>query len=113
MELAPVATLVVATVALFVGLRTIRQRDLADRRDQWWKRFTWAMELTLAADLADRDLGLDVLEQLGRSRLAGLEELEVLDAGLTAALLRRSELLDDGWTGEDHEQDVAEGGVHP
>jgi hypothetical protein len=100
-ELAPVATLVVATVALFVGLRTIRQRDLADRRDQWWKRFAWANELTLGDDLAAQDLGLDVLELLVRSELAGREELEILEAGLTAALVRREDLLDDGWAGED------------
>jgi 1-deoxy-D-xylulose-5-phosphate synthase len=76
----PIATLVVATVALFVGLRTIRQRDLADRRDQWWKRFVWATELTLATR-ATRALGLRRPRAAGRSRLAGREELELLDAG--------------------------------
>lgn len=109
-ELAPIATLVVATVALYIGLRTIRQRDLADRRDQWWKRFVWAMELTLADDLADKDLGLDVLELLGRSGLAGREEIEILDAGLTAALLRRADVLDDGWEGGQHGQEQDDGG---
>ena len=110
MELAPIATLVVATVALLVGLRTIRQRDLADRRDQWWKRFVWATELAAGDDLTGRDLGLDVLELLVRSRLAGREELEILDAGLTAALARRADVLDDGWTGKDTGQAGAEGG---
>lgn len=104
------ATLGVASVALFVGLRTIRQRDLADRRDQWWKRFVWAMELAQGDDLGDKDLGLDVLELLVRSRLAGQEELEVLDAGLTAALARRSDVLDDGWTEVDDGQDAGERG---
>lgn len=96
-DLAPLATLVVASVALFVGLRTVRQRDLADRREQWWDRFRWASELTLGDDLVAKDLGLDVLELLARSELAGREEVEILEAGLTAALVRRSELLDDGW----------------
>ena len=100
-ELAPIATLVVATVALYVGLRTIRQRDLADRRDQWWKRFSWAIVLTQSDDPAEQDLGLDVLELLVGSSLAGREELEILDAGLTAALVRREDVLDDGWEGED------------
>jgi len=104
------ATLAVASAALQVGSRTIRQRDLADRRGQWWKRFDWAMELTLADELADNDLGLDVLELLGRSRLAGREEIEILDAGLTAALVRRVDVLDDGWEGKDDGQDVASGG---
>ena len=109
-ELAPIATLVVACVALYVGVRTVRQRDLADRRDQWWKRYVWAMELTLADELADKDLGLDVLELLGSSRLAGREEIEILDAGLTAALLRRADVLDDGWEGNEDGQVHADGG---
>lgn len=109
-ELAPIATLVVATVALYVGLRTIRQRDLADRRDQWWKRFVWAHELTLGDDPAGKELGLDVLGLLGSSRLAGREEIEILDAGLTAALVRRAELLDDGWVGRDDGEDGDDGG---
>ena len=109
-ELAPVATLVVATVALYVGLRTIRQRDLADRRDQWWKRFVWATELTRGDDPAAKDLGLDVLELLVRSELAGREELEILEAGLTAALVERSDVLDDGWTGKHDEGHDGAGG---
>lgn len=100
-ELAPLATLVVASVALFVGVRTIRQRDLADRRDQWWKRFVWAMELTWSADEPRRALGLEALELLGRSRLAAAEEIELLDVGMTAVLATRPDLLDDGWEEED------------
>lgn len=100
-ELAPIATLVVATVALYVGLRTIRQRDRADRRDHWWTRFAWAIALTRSDDPAEQDLGLDVLELLVSSSLAGREELEILDAGLTAALVRREDVLDDGWEGGD------------
>ncbi len=109
-DLAPIATLVVGSVALFVGLCTIRQRDLADRRDQWWKRFAWAIELTVGDDLAAKDLGLDVLDLLGRSALAGREELEILEAGLTAALTRRTEVLDDGWGAEHHGVERADGG---
>ncbi|MCW2681977.1 MAG: hypothetical protein JWM62_3378 [Frankiales bacterium] len=101
-ELAPVATLVVATVALFVGLRTIRQRDLADRRDQWWKRYQWATDLTLSSDDHRRDLGLRALELLAVSGLAGVEEIDMLDAAVSAELSRRPDLLDDGWTGYDH-----------
>lgn len=96
-DLAPLATFVVATVALYVGLRTIRQRDLADRRDQWWKRFQWAADLTVNGDDHAQGLGLDVLDLLGTSSLAGAEEVELLEAAITAALDRRPELLDDGW----------------
>ena len=102
MELAPVATLVVATVALYIGVRTIRQRDLADRRDQWWKRYQWATDLTLDPDVHRRDLGLRVLELLAGSRLAGQEEIDLLDEAVTAELDRRPALLDDGWAPEHH-----------
>lgn len=104
-ELAPIATLVVATVALYVGLRTVRQRDLADRREQWWKRFVWATEMALRDDEGSRALGLDALELLATSRLAGAEEVALLDVGMTAALDRRPDLLDDGWRGEDDGED--------
>jgi hypothetical protein len=103
-ELAPIATLVVASVALYVGLRTVRQRDLADRRDQWWKRYQWATDLTLDPDVHRRDLGLRVLELLAASRLAGQEEVDLLDEAVTAELDRRPALLDDGWLpGDDGE----------
>jgi hypothetical protein len=113
-DLAPIATLVVATVALYVGLRTIRQRDLADRREQWWDRFRWATDLTLSPTPRDRVLGLEVLDLLGASALAGPEELDLLEAGMTAALRVRPDLLDDGWVGEDDagEADGREGSGH-
>ena len=95
--LAPVATLVVATVALYIGLRTIRQRDLADRRDQWWKRFIWAADLTLSEEDHRRDLGLRAMDLLASSAMAGDEEIDMLDTAVTAELGRRPELLDDGW----------------
>jgi hypothetical protein len=108
-ELAPVATFVVATVALYVGLRTIRQRDLADRRDQWWKRYQWATDLTLHEDVHRRDLGLRVLELMASSRLAGPEEIDLLDEAVTAELDRRPALLDDGWpTGDPSDGSRAE-----
>ena len=101
-DLAPFATLVVASVALFVGLRTVRQRDLADRRDQWWKRYQWATGLTLDPDEHLQDLGFRALELLAGSELAGQEEIELLDAALTAALEKRPALLDDGWEAGHH-----------
>ena len=100
--LAPIATLVVATVALYVGLSTVRQCDLSDRRDQWWKRYQWATDLTLSEDVHRRDLGLRVLELLAASRLAGAEEIDLLDEAVTAELDRRPALLDDGWAGGHH-----------
>lgn len=105
-DLAPVATLLVATVALYIGLRTVRQRDLADAREQWWARFRWASDLTFSDDPDARELGLNVLVLLGTSRLAGAEELDLLDARTTVELRRRPELLDDGWEAADDGYDT-------
>lgn len=106
-DLTPLATLVVASVALFVGLRTIRQRDRADRRDQWWKRAQWVIDLTLSEDSHRRDLGYNAMLLLFDSSLAGPEELELLEVALSAELLRRTDVLDDGWDiSDDGEQDA-------
>ena len=114
-DLAPAATLLVGVLALFVGLRTIRQRDLADRRDAWWDRARWAADLTLADDEHRRELGYLVLDTLARSRLAGPEELDLLDVALTHELGRRPDLLDDGWapgdTGGDGTDDGTDDGT--
>lgn len=82
-------------MALFVGLRTVAQRDLADRREQWWVRYRWAADLTLSPDRHRREVGLEALELLAASRLAGVEEVELLDVATTAELSRRPDLLDD------------------
>ncbi len=113
MDLAPLATLVVGGVALFVGLRTVRQRDLADRRAQWWDRFQWASALVRSDDEVEQELGLDALELLAASRLAGPEELELLEAGMTAALRLRTDLLDDEGVDGDHGGDAARGEGRP
>jgi hypothetical protein len=104
-SLGPLATLLVASVALFVGLRTVRQRDRADRRAQWWKRAQWATDLTLSDDPHRRELGYTALEVLAGSSLAGPEELDLLDVALTVELSRRPAVLDDGWLiGDDGRQ---------
>lgn len=62
----------------------------------------WATDLTLSDDAHRRELGYSELEVLARRRLAGPEELDLLDVALTAEFGRRPELLDDGWvTGDD------------
>jgi len=105
-DLGPLATTLVASAALFVGLRTIRQRDQADRRDQWWKRAQWAADLSISEDPHHREVGLTALEVLATSALAGDEELTLLDVALSAELERRPALLDDGWAPSHNAGDV-------
>lgn len=68
-QLGPVATTVVAFVAFVIGLATLIQRSGADRRDQWWKRAQWALDV----GLDDSDAGVVDFELI--------EESEVDDDG--------------------------------
>lgn len=81
-QLGPVVTGVAALVALAVGLVTVRQRREADRRDQWWKRAQWALDLVMSPSESESQaaVGFAVLERLASSDLARREELLVLEA---------------------------------
>ncbi|GIG36571.1 hypothetical protein [Cellulomonas pakistanensis] len=87
--LGPVATGAAAVVALVVGIATVRQRDRADRREQWWRRAEWALGLTLSDDWEAVRRGYAVLDHLVGSDLATADERGLLRAaselGLNAA----------------------------
>ncbi len=59
--------------------RATVQRELAARREEWWRRFTWAAEMSLSDVPAKRVAGLTMLTQLARSELAQREDLLLLD----------------------------------
>lgn len=59
--------------------RATQQRDLAARREEWWRRFTWAAELALDDSPAKRVAGLKLLAKLARSDLAQRDECLLLD----------------------------------
>lgn len=77
-----------AVVGGFVGARmSVRgsdrataQRAVAARREEWWRRFTWAAELTLDDSSTKRASGLRVLTQLALSDLSQRDEYLILDA---------------------------------
>lgn len=94
--LGPVATGVVALVALVVGVVTIVQRAQADRRDQWWKRAQWALDLSLEDDAPRAAVGLAVLVYLADSGLAGREEARLLRAVRSRDVDKEEPLQDDG-----------------
>jgi hypothetical protein len=56
------------------------QRSRADRRDPWWKRAQWALDLAPAEDTSRRRVGLAVLVHLAKSRLARTDETEMIAA---------------------------------
>lgn len=59
--------------------RATGQRELAARREEWWRRFTWAAELALDDSAAKRVAGLDLLTALAKSELAERDECLLLD----------------------------------
>lgn len=78
-----VATLIVSIItALMVYSSTsgaTAQREQQARREQWWSRFEFSMNLALDLDNpAKRRIGVRVIEGLSRSPLAGNDELAVL-----------------------------------
>lgn len=78
--LGPLAVLLGAGVAAFVGWRTLTQKAKADDRAEWWKRTQWALDAVYSDDPKRGTVGLKVLKVLGESDLAGPGELAVLEA---------------------------------
>ena len=72
--LQPAVTAVAAVLVLLGAAITVRQRYRADRKDQWWKRTQWALELMLDRDEDRQLLGLQVLDQQTGARVADGED---------------------------------------
>jgi hypothetical protein len=53
------------------------QRAYADRRAEWWRRATWAVDHTLEDDIDEQVLGFDVLAKLQKSKLATATDREL------------------------------------
>lgn len=75
---APLVTLIAALIAAGIAVVTLVQRHRADKRDQWWKRAQWAMDLAINGELPAKLVGLKALSQLGQSKLLAREEEEFL-----------------------------------
>jgi hypothetical protein len=78
--LGPLAVLLGAMVAGFIGWRTLKQKAEADNRAEWWNRTQWALDAVYSGDKKRGTIGLKVLKVLAESELAGDGELAVLEA---------------------------------
>ena len=76
--LQPLVTGFSAALVLAAAAATVRQRDRADRKEQWWKRTQWALELVLRPDQDAQVLGLEVLAQQIRAKVADREDAAVV-----------------------------------
>lgn len=83
---APQATLLAALGVGLVGGVTILQKLGNDRRDQWWKRSQWAIDLTLQADERSQIVGWAAIRELSRGAQATRQDRllfrQVVDAAL-------------------------------
>jgi hypothetical protein len=59
--------------------RATAQRELAGRREEWWRRFTWAADLALDQSPVRRVAGLKLLARLAQSDLAAKDEYMLID----------------------------------
>ncbi|MFE4545292.1 hypothetical protein [Arthrobacter sp. NPDC056727] len=73
------APLLAAVIAGWIAWRTLAQRRQADRRDQWWKRTQWAIDLAMDRDFSRAVVGLVALKHLAASDLCTDEDYELLD----------------------------------
>ncbi len=72
--LQPLVTGVAAVVVLAGTAVTVRQRYRADRREQWWGRTQWALDLLVSGDQDQVYLALLVLEQQSGVRVVDADD---------------------------------------
>jgi hypothetical protein len=79
-----------AVLAAVIAYRVARrQADItlrAQRKEQWWKRAEWALNLTLSDKSENREVGLSTLDALSRSEWAAEHEGDVVAAATEWAL---------------------------
>ncbi|AJK81839.1 hypothetical protein ACYJ3J_11080 [Mycobacterium avium subsp. paratuberculosis] len=71
-------TLIVGGVATIGVLVTWQQKSRADRRSEWWRRTMWAFERTFSDDDTQAELGWKMLSALVVSRLATVDDSEIV-----------------------------------
>lgn len=75
-------TLIVGGIAAIGVIVTWQQKNRADRRSEWWRRVTWALERTFSDNPNEQELGWSVLESLVTSKLAAqLARRHIINGG--------------------------------
>lgn len=84
--LQPAVTGAGALLVLIGAAITVRQRYQADRRDQWWKRTQWALELLLTGEEDSIVIALDVLTMQVQAKVADKEDADFVAGVLLPAV---------------------------
>jgi hypothetical protein len=94
-SLGPLAILIAALIAAFIGWRSMQTQAEANRRAQWWERAEWALDASVSSSMDRRVIGLGVLALLAESTLAGEEEARILQVASNDSLAQKVTTLQD------------------
>lgn len=88
LEIAQITAPFLAAAAAVGGVSvTVRQKDRSERRSEWWRRATWALDRTRGSEAEEIEIGWSVLDGLARSGLATATEEAIVEE-LAANLLQ-------------------------
>lgn len=62
------------------------RRHVAARKDQWWVRTQWALDLVMLDSDRHRMIGLELLQVLGSSSWADVRELDIIRAAAASVI---------------------------
>ncbi len=89
-------TLIVGSIAAIGVIVTWQQKNRADRRSEWWRRVTWALEQTFSDDQNQQELGWSLLDTLVTSTLATKDDQRIVQImSVHVALAKLSQEDDD------------------
>jgi hypothetical protein len=94
-SLGPLAILLAALIAAFIGWRSMQTQAEAHRRAQWWERAEWALDASMSSSIDRKVVGLGVLALLSESNLAGEEEARILQVASSDSLAQQVTALED------------------
>lgn len=111
--LQPTATLVSAALVLIGAGLTIRQRRRADRKEQWWLRTQWALDLLVSGRSERALLGAQVLAHQVQWPTVDDEDAALVRDVVTPTVDGFLRGLDTTWLSDDTEDDATSQGDAP
>lgn len=78
-EFGPLAVLAAAALATWAAMSTLKQKREADARSEWWRRTQWALEATISKNERMNTYGVEMLQILVESDMAGPGDKQMLD----------------------------------
>lgn len=84
-----VAAITAAALSWWAGHQSTGQRERQGRREEWWRRFQWAIELAMSDSERKSQVGVALLDALANSSLATADEVAATSA-VNDPIVRRS-----------------------